>query len=144
MRMRLIVAILLICGLLIIGSSLQTNPAERIESGNTLHAQDNFEAALHAYQAAQVNAPDSPVAYYNAASALASIGRLRDAVAALAQALKNSDDELTFKAYYNLGNVLYEMALYNDAVDVYRQAIRLNPADDDARHNYELASSFLS
>jgi tetratricopeptide (TPR) repeat protein len=98
---------------------------------------------VNAYQAAQVAAPDAPEAYYNAASALAGTGRLQSAVAALEQALKTSDSDLTVKAYYNLGNVYFDLAQYDKAVEAYREALLRQPDDQDARHNYELALSRL-
>lgn len=133
-------------GLIVIGgvallavTGLRTDPAERNNTGNALYARGEYEPALNVYQVAQVNAPDDAPAYYNAASALAAVGRLRDAAAALEQTLRNADEAMAFQAYYNLGNVLFAMARYNDAVLAYRQALRINPADEEARYNYELA-----
>lgn len=119
--------------------SLRVNPAERNNTGNGLFQQAYYEAALQAYQVAQVNAPDQPEAYYNAAGPLVATGRLRDALAALEQALKTADQSLAMKAYYNLGNVYFDLAQYDRAVEAYRQVLIHNPDDSDARHNYELA-----
>jgi tetratricopeptide (TPR) repeat protein len=124
-------------------TSCEVNPAERNNAGNTLYEQKEYTEAVNAYQAAQVAAPDAPEAYYNAASALAGTGRLQSAVAALEQALKTSDSDLTVKAYYNLGNVYFDLAQYDKAVEAYREALLRQPDDQDARHNYELALSRL-
>lgn len=124
-------------------TSCEVNPAERNNAGNTLYEQKEYTEAVNAYQAAQVAAPDAPEAYYNAASALAGTGRLQSAVAALEQALKTSDSDLTVKAYYNLGNVYFDLAHYDKAVEAYREALLRQPDDQDARHNYELALSRL-
>ena len=119
--------------------SFQVRSVERINTGNVLFQQGNYEAALRAYQVAQVNASDQPEAYYNAASSLVEMGRLRDALSALEQALKTANEELTAKAYYNLGNIYFELAQYERAVEVYREVLIRDPDDNDARHNYELA-----
>ena len=121
----------------------EVNPAERNNAGNSLYQQGNDRAAIHAYQLAQVNGPDSPQAYYNAASALSRSGQMQDAINALQQALKTADDELAAQAYYNLGNVYFEMALYADAVAAYRETLLRRPDDEQARYNYELALSRL-
>lgn len=124
-------------------TSCEVNPAERNNAGNALYEQESYADAINAYQVAQVTAPDAPESYYNAASALANIGRLQSAVEALEQALKTTDDALTAKAYYNLGNVYFDMAQYDKAVEAYREVLLRHPEDEDARHNYELALSRL-
>ena len=128
-----------ICLIITLVFSFRVHSAERINTGNALFHQGNYEAALRAYQVAQVNAPDQPEAYYNAARPLAEAGRLRDALAALEQALKTADDDLTAKAYYNLGNIYFDIAQYDRAVELYREVLIRHPEDSDARHNYELA-----
>jgi tetratricopeptide (TPR) repeat protein len=117
------------------------NPAERNNTGGSLYNQGDYANAVNAYQAAQVLSPDAAEPYFNAASALAQQGNLADAIAALQQALKTSDETLTEKAYYNLGNVYFEMASYEDAVKAYQQALLIMPDDEDARYNLELALS---
>lgn len=143
MKWRFHAVHVLICLLLLVALSLPVYFAERNNSGVQLYQQGNFDAAIRAYEAAEVNAPDQPEPYFNAASALAEVGRLRAAEAALKQALlrANNDETVIERAYFNLGNVYYEMALYEDAVLAYREVLVRDPANEDARHNYELALS---
>ncbi len=117
----------------------QISPAERNNAGNDLYQQNADEAALRAYYSAQVNAPDLPVAYYNAAAPLADTGRLRDAARALEQALKTADPALSAQINYNLGHVYFQMARYDLAVEAFRQTLTFDPTDEQARYNYELA-----
>ncbi|MBZ0294950.1 MAG: tetratricopeptide repeat protein [Anaerolineae bacterium] len=124
---------------LVMIAACAVNPAERNNAGNDLYNRGDYAEAVEAYQAAQVNDPDRPEAYYNDASALSQSGRMQSAIAALEQALKTADDGLAAQAYYNLGNVYFEMALYADAVTAYREALLLRPDDAEARFNYELA-----
>lgn len=118
---------------------LSTNPVERNSAGNALYEQTQYDAALRAYHAAQVNAPDQPEYYYNAAHPLVEVGRLRDAAAALEQALKTADADLAAQVYYNLGYVYFQMARYNEAAAAFRQTLIHDPVDENARYNYELA-----
>jgi Ca-activated chloride channel family protein len=117
------------------------NAAERNNAGNSLYSQADYDGALQAYQLAQVAAPSLPEPYYNAASALAQIGKLEAAIDALEQAFKTANEELTAQAYYNLGNVYFEMGDYDDAAVAYRETLVRRPDDQDARYNYELALS---
>lgn len=128
-----------ILGLALVLSGCDVNPVERNNAGNALYLAGEHEAAVLAYQAAQVAAPDEPAPYYNVGGALSEDGELEQAVLALQQALKSADEDLSAKAYHNLGNVYYQMARYDDAVLAYREALLLRPDDEDTRHNYELA-----
>jgi Ca-activated chloride channel family protein len=125
--------------ILLVISGCVANPAERNNSGGALFNQGDYTNALNAFQAAQVLSPDAAEPYFNAASALSQLGKLEDAQAALEQALKTSDEALTPQAYYNLGNVYFELGLYGDAVTAYQHTLLLNPDDNDARYNLELA-----
>ena len=129
----------IVCLLMLVLVSMPVNVAERNNAGNDLYAQGSYESAILAYQAAEVQAPDAPEAYYNAANALVETGQLRSAQASLQQALLNADESLIKKAYFNLGNIYYQLAFYDDAVAAYREVLVRDPADQDARHNYEMA-----
>lgn len=141
---RMIPGVLVALALLIIVAGVilaacGVNPAERNNAGNALYGQGAYDSALDAYQAAQVAAPDEPVPYYNAASALSAVGRVQSAEAALQQALETAGESLIPNAYYNLGNMYFEMAQYQQAVDAYRETLLRQPDDENARYNYELA-----
>ncbi len=124
---------------LCVGCGCTVNPAERNNVGNDLYNQADFDNAIKAYQAAQVADPDNPESYYNAASAYNQAGEFDKAIAALEQALKTSDSDLTAQAYYNLGNIYFGVQRFDDAVGAYQQVLLLHPDDEDARHNLELA-----
>lgn len=139
-RLLIVLALLVVLvGLLL--SACEINPAERNNAGVALYDQGAYDSALDAYQGAMVAAPDQPEPYFNAAGALSGIGRLESAAAALEQALKTADEELTAQAYYNLGNVYFDSAQFENAVAAYRETLLRRPNDENARYNYELALS---
>jgi len=57
----------------------------------------------------------------------------------LRQAVSKGDRGIQASSWYNSGNALFEMGKYQDAAQAYIQALRINPADPDAKHNLELA-----
>ncbi|MDX1994828.1 MAG: VWA domain-containing protein [bacterium] len=118
--------------------------AERNNTGNAALQGERYEAALDAYQAAQVAAPDQPEAYYNAARAYLGTGSVEQAEAALEQAIRAGHESLTAQAYYNLGNVYFGQADYGRAYEAYRRALLINPDDADARYNLELSLLYLN
>jgi Ca-activated chloride channel family protein len=126
-------------GLLLMLTACGVNAAERNNAANQLYGQANDRAAIQAYYAAQVAAPDAPEPYYNAASPLLRAGEFQQAVRALRQALRHSDRAMSARVYYNLGNVYFEAGRYEDAIAAYQQALLRQPDDSDARHNLELA-----
>lgn len=115
------------------------NPAERNNAGNDLTVSGSYSEAVRAYQVAQVLNPDAPLPYYNAGVALARNDDLDAAALALEQALKIANDDLIKQAYYNLGIIYYADGRFFDAVDAFKEVLLRDPADIEARYNYELA-----
>lgn len=132
----MILSLALMCG-------CDVDPAERMNAGNQQFDQARYGDAVEFYQAAQVAAPDSPEAYYNAAGAFSRLGDIESAINAYKQVLKTSDDNLSARTYFNMGNLYFEEKRYADAIDAYQEVLLLRPNDEDARHNLELALQVL-
>lgn len=116
-------------------------PVEKlIQDGNEAFAEGAYLEALDLYQSAQIESPELAEPYFNAANAYY---RQRDYPAALEQmqmALQYADEEsLAENGYYNLGNTLFNSQDLSTAVEAYTQALLLNPDDQDAKYNLELA-----
>ena len=58
-------------------------------------------------------------------------------------ASRAKNDSLKEASYYNLGNSLYKSEQYDGAVQAYKQALRINPDDEDARYNLAMAQKKL-
>ncbi len=127
---------------ILILTSCTVSPVERNNTGNQLTNEGEFEAAIAAYQSAQVIDPDNPVYYFNSAPALLSTGRIFEAESALQLVIESGDEALIADAWYNLGNIYLDAGDTDGAVTAYREALLINPAHDDARYNLELANSF--
>lgn len=107
--------------------------------GNRAFANGDYTAALEAYESAQAQSPDLAEPYYNAANTLYRQKDARKAQLDMEQALRTADDALSEQGYYNLGNFYFQSQQFEQAAEAYKQALRLNPADMDAKHNLELA-----
>jgi Ca-activated chloride channel homolog len=57
---------------------------------------------------------------------------------------KEHDKQKLSHYYYNLGNTLFESRKYQESADAYKNALRNNPADIDAKHNLQLALKMLN
>ena len=51
--------------------------------------------------------------------------------------------ESSSRALYNVGNTLFKQNKFEESIEAYKQALRHNPNDDDARYNLELAKEKL-
>ena len=81
------------------GLSFLDDVARRVEQGNKLFGQADYEAALEAYREAQTDRPNLPALHYNVGDALYKQGATEEAAAAFQKALKTGDSELAAKAY---------------------------------------------
>ena len=109
------------------------------EAGNERFAKQAYDGAIDEYRLAQVAEPDRAEPYHNAANAYNRQSELDAAVAQTQQALKTADPELAEQAWYNLGNAYSDGQQWPEAIEAYKEALRLQPDDDDAKHNLELA-----
>ena len=133
------------------------DPREAIARAAELYARQQYEQALEALDAVgqRVGPKLRPAWLFGRAATLYKLGRIDDAREAWTQAASLADPRLEAACRYNLGNCDYQQALAaaNDpqqapealerlsrAIENYRDAIRLDPALDDARANLELAT----
>jgi len=109
------------------------------EAGNERFAENAFQDAVNEYRLAQVADPDRAEPYYNSANAYNRLGQIDAALAQTRQALKTADPALAAQAWYNLGNAYFDARQWSQAIEAYKEALRLQPDDPDAKHNLELA-----
>ena len=137
----------------------QTTRQERrlITSGNNLYLEGKYFEALGEYQKALTANPQSAEARYNAGLSRVRLASkasdnkeeaeevLKQAVADLTAVagLTSQKPMLASKANYNLGNLSFNSEDYQNALNFYKQALRLNPADDDARRNLRITQKRL-
>jgi len=123
------------------------------ERGNRLYRAGNYIDAVAAYRAALESGHDSPQLRYNLGTALLRTGQFAEAQEHLELAVGTVEPEVLQRAVYNLGTA-YLMAgraetdpvqrvLYlENAIEAFKDALRLDPADMDAKWNLELSLRF--
>jgi Ca-activated chloride channel family protein len=111
--------------------------------GNKLYYEGKYDEALSAYQKAQAEQPDLAELHYNVGNTLHRKENYQGAVAETLQGLSKADPDLRARAYYNLGNSFYRQGQFAEAIAAYREALKLDPDDQDAKHNLELAQQQL-
>lgn len=114
----------------------QAGRAETRE-GNRLYEEGRFAEAHEKYLEALLEAPDSPVIRFNDGNALYQGEDYESALESFRAAVESGDPELASAAWYNLGNTLYRQGALPESLEAFKQALRGDPADADAKHNLE-------
>ncbi len=123
---------------------------EYIRNGNRLYNSMRFAEAEVEYKKALSVNPNSHLGNYNLAMSLIhqSSGAkaedennpLKTATELLGKVAQGSKSaELRSKAFYNLGNIAYHQQQYDQSIELYKNALRQNPDDNQARENLRLA-----
>ena len=115
------------------------NAASLNNEGNEAYRNQEYGAALQAYDQAQQESPDLPEPVYNAGNAHFRQQGWDNAQQSYEKALSIAEGQLAQSATFNLGNVLFNADSLEEAIEAYKQALRIDPDDMDAKHNLELA-----
>ncbi len=130
--------LILIFGLLLAACSPS---AEKLnQDGNQAFTEQAYLEALEAYQNAQLESPELAEPYYNASNAYYRQGQYEQALEQLQQALQFAEGEsLAENSLYNLGNNFFNSQDLETAIEAYKSALLLDPHDQEAKYNLELA-----
>jgi Ca-activated chloride channel homolog len=135
------IILLVFMALALLVTACSASEAEKLnKEGNEAFEKQAFEDALIDYQTAQIKEPELAEPYYNAANALYRQGQYDAALDQLNMALSFAEGEsLTGHSFFNLGNSSFNMQDLGTAVAAYTESLLLNPDDQDAKYNLELA-----
>lgn len=112
--------------------------------GNELCREGKFDDARQAYFSAQAESPGSPEPAYNTGNAHCYEGNYDEALKAydrardLAGRLKGRDGKKVKSAIdYNAGWALFRAGRTDEAIEAFRNVLRRDPGDEDAKFNLE-------
>ena len=123
------------------GASLEAQTHRTlIQEGNEAFEEEKFPDAEAEYKKALQEYPDSRVAQFNLGDAYYKQQRYEEARQVFNTYSASSEDRIdAAQGFYNLGNTLFQSGKLDESIEAYKQVLRLNPLDEDARHNLELA-----
>ena len=120
-------------------SSLAQSDRQYVRQGNRLFQKGDYERAEVAYSKALEKNDKNPQAHYNLGCALMEQKKDSAAVNEFEKAGQLETVPMRkFQSYHNMGYICQRNNLYGEAIEAYKQALRLNPADDETRYNLEL------
>ena len=137
-----IVVMLLVCGEV---SAQQMKERGLVRRGNREFRREHFEKSVDSYQRALQHDSTCFEAKYDLASALYRTERYDKAEKTLLGIVNDTTrtEKERGEVAYNLGNTQFAQQKYKEALSSYRQAMRCNPNDEDAKFNYAFTKRLI-
>ena len=117
--------------------------SRNISSGLQSYLDEDYDGAFVSFQNAVLQRPNDSLSHHNLGTVLYKQGKYRMAIGAFQTALLNGNSSNEAAIFYNLGNAQFQLNDLEGAIGSYRDSLRLNPNDADAKHNLEIALQLL-
>ena len=144
MRKTIILSALM---LLVTGSVWAQMYPERsqVRKGNRDFDKERYDKSIEHYTKALEAAPGNFEAGYDLSSALYRTEKYEEAAQRLQQLALDSTRTETERAetFYNLGNAQFKQQKLQEALESYKNSLRLNPSDQEAKYNYAYTKRLL-
>ena len=120
--------------------SQSTTVEKTIQAGNEYYKQQQFAKASEEYNKAIQADPSNKTAKFNQANVLYKQDKKVEAAELFAEVAKDATDkEIRSKAFYNKGVILNQQNNLEESIEAYKNALRNNPEDKEARENLQKA-----
>ena len=121
-----------------VSANAQTD-RQYIRQGNKQYNAGDYPNAEVSYRKAIEKNPRNPQAVYNLGNALLAQKKDSAAVEQFESAAKLETNPLRkYQSFHNLGVICQGHKMYGEAIEAYKNALRLNPNDDETRYNLVL------
>jgi len=135
---RIRLALLLALAMSLPVAAFADNPHSAVRRGLSHYDREEYDKALAEFLAGVQLAPDRPETRYDHGTALYKLQNYPQAAESFARAAEKGE-KLSPDAWFNLGNSLFKAGKMPESVGAYKNALRLNHQDKDAKHNLEMA-----
>jgi len=117
-----------------------TDLDKKILAGNEFYKQQKYEQAVAEYAKALAIDPNNATAKFNYANAQYKAGKQVEASKTLTElTAAATGKEFRSKTYYNKGVILSAQKNLEESIEAYKNSLRQNPADKEARENLQKA-----
>ena len=124
--------------MVVVGVSAQTD-RQYIRQGNKQFNAGDYPNAEVSYRKAVEKNPKNPQAVYNLGNALLAQKKDSAAIEQFQSAANLETNPLRkYQSFHNIGVICQSHKMYGEAIEAYKNALRLNPADDETRYNLVL------
>ncbi|MCB9047600.1 MAG: tetratricopeptide repeat protein [Chitinophagales bacterium] len=130
--------------LCLIASLAYAQPKKEVREGNKLYKEQKYKEATAEYQKAIQKQPNYIPGLFNLGNAQykqKEFEASRKIYEGTAKTAKEKDEQAA--ANYNIGNTYLEEKKYKEAVEAYKEALRKDPQDEQAKYNLSYALQML-
>ncbi|RYY69274.1 MAG: VWA domain-containing protein [Chitinophagaceae bacterium] len=121
-------------------SATAQSEKETIKQGNEAYGRKDYPAAANEYNKVVQKNPDNVTAQYNLGNALYKSEKKEEAIGAYDKSINKLTRPVEkSNAYYNKGVVLQNDNKIPECIDAYKNALKLDPNNEDARQNLQKA-----
>lgn len=111
-----------------------------LRKGNKEYSKEKYNNATESYSKALQLAPKDVRANFNQGDALFKLNQLDKAKEHFTAAANTSTNtDIKAKAQYNIGNILYKQDKWEESARAYKESLKLNPKDEQAKYNLMMA-----
>jgi len=111
-----------------------------IRSGNRYYKQKKLDQSQKEYEEAVRRAPENPAANYNLGNAQFRKNNFEDAAKSYDASITHAPDNPTReKGLYNKGVAMIKQQKLQESIDAWKNALKLDASDEDARENLQKA-----
>jgi Ca-activated chloride channel family protein len=115
-----------------------------IRKGNKFYKQKQFDQSQQQYQKAIEEAPENPTANYNLGNSQFRKNNFDDAAKSYQNSIDHADDNTVKEnGFYNQGVALIKDKKLEESINSWKDALKLDPNDQDARENLQKAMQEL-
>lgn len=115
-------------------------PKKEVRKGNDLYNQQKYKEAAESYQKALLKQPNYTPGLFNLGNAQYKQKDYETSRKLMQGVAKTTDKkEQQAAANYNIGNSYLEENKYKEAIESYKEALRKNPQDEQAKYNLSYA-----
>ena len=135
----------LVCILFMNEIAYSQSERKLVRDGNKLYKDKKYSDAEVNYKKSLDVNKDSKTAQFNLGDAYYKQGKYDDATRQfqLLSSDNKLDKEQKAKAFHNLGNSYLQSKKYDECIGAYKNALKLNPKDNDTRYNLAYAQSMI-
>jgi Ca-activated chloride channel family protein len=115
-----------------------------IRKGNREYEKNKFSESEILYRKAIDNNKQSPDALFNVGDALYKQNKFEEAGKQFTENVNQNDDKFRKSSgFYNLGNSLFKANKLPESIDAYKNSLKLNPQNKEAKYNLSYAQDLL-
>lgn len=126
-------------GAAILSSCLKLEQSVIVISGNESYRSGDYQDSIMSYLDGIKMDEYKEYFYYNLGNVYTSLGEYPSAMEAWDKAALSREPLLLFDIYFNQGLLEYQLGHYDNAYNMFREALKINSRDIDAKINLEIS-----